>query len=74
MSNEGNLRDRFARKIVRTLGYAEPQYLRRHRRYFNIGHSSGPAPWHSDGKWFPQDHVLRRWKVAQSDMRAGSVV
>jgi FkbM family methyltransferase len=71
ISNEGNVRDRFARKIVRTLGYAEPQYRKRHGRYFKIGHSSGPAPWQSDGKWFPQDEVLRSWRAAQRDMRAG---
>ena len=61
LSNQTNLRDRCSRSIVRLLGYAEPQYIRRNGRYFKIGHSSGPAPWCSDGQWSSREDILKRW-------------
>lgn len=70
-SNERSLRDRIARKIVRTVGYAEPQYLKRHGRYFSIGHSSGPAPWRSDGQWCSKDQLLEKWQKASQKNGAG---
>jgi FkbM family methyltransferase len=45
------LYDRAARRIMRTLGYAEPTEIRRAGRFFLAGHSSGPVPWQSDGAW-----------------------
>ena len=51
IGNENPLYDRFARRSMRYLGFARPRLIRRGKRFFAIGHSSGPAPWESDGRW-----------------------
>lgn len=66
IGNQINLWDRVARKIIRCLGYAEPRSVRRKGRYFELGHSSGPAPWCSDGRWCDQATVLRKWLEAKA--------
>lgn len=66
ISNQNNLADRAARKLVRLLGFAEPQYVRRGGRLFKVAHSSGPAPWCSDGAWCSRDAILARWRRAKS--------
>lgn len=43
--------DRIARRLMRYLGYADPNMVRRAGRFFVTGHSSGPMPWESDGRW-----------------------
>lgn len=52
LSRTNRLTDRLARKLMRSLGFAEPRLIRRQGRWFQIGHSSGPVPWESDGPWF----------------------
>jgi FkbM family methyltransferase len=66
LTNRRNLRDRTALKIVRMLGYAEPQYVKRCGRLFKSAHSSGPAPWCSDGAWRSRDELLRKWERLHS--------
>jgi FkbM family methyltransferase len=68
VENMGGLMDRIASKIVRVVGYAEPRYIRRNGRRFAIGHSSGPAPWCSDGKWHTARETIALWSVAQARM------
>ena len=71
LSNQSNLRDRWARRIIRLLGYAEPQYIRWNGRYFKVGHSSGPAPWCSDGQWSSREDILKRW-MSSRPLRNGN--
>jgi len=66
LTNRRNLRDRAAFKIVRMLGYAEPQYVKRCGRLFKYAHSSGPAPWCSDGAWRSQRELMRNWAEAKA--------
>lgn len=66
LSNRYNFRDRAALKIVRMLGYAEPQYVKRGGRLFKSAHSSGPAPWCSDGAWRSQRELMRNWTEAKA--------
>jgi FkbM family methyltransferase len=54
--------DRLARAVVRRIGFAEPRYVRRGSRLFALGHSSGPAPWCSDGQWMTSCDVLTAWQ------------
>lgn len=53
---------RLARKIIRTLGYDEPNVRRINGRRFVLGHSSGPVPWESCGPWIGKETVLALWK------------
>jgi FkbM family methyltransferase len=61
VENQSSLKDRVTLKIIRCLGYTEPRSVRRKGRYFELGRSSGPAPWCSDGRWCDQESVLRKW-------------
>lgn len=49
--NNGCLFDRISRRIIRHMGYAEPRMIKRAGRFFVAGHSSGPLPWLTDGRW-----------------------
>ena len=69
LSNQDNLRERIARKLMRTLGYIEPKYVRRGDRWFQSAHSSGPGPWCSDGAWTSLDNTLQHWKRAKETKR-----
>lgn len=60
------LRDRVARKITRMLGFADIREVRRNRRFFPLYHSSGPAPWESDGPWRSAGDVARLWAAYQT--------
>jgi FkbM family methyltransferase len=71
LANQGNFRDRLARRIVRMLGFAEPKYVRRNGRYFQVGHSSGPVPWSSDGEWSSREQLLAKWERAKTRKRPG---
>jgi FkbM family methyltransferase len=51
ISNENCLYDRLARRLIKYLGFGRPELIRRGNRFFVIGHSSGPVPWESDGRW-----------------------
>jgi FkbM family methyltransferase len=52
LARQNCLYDRIARRTMRYLRYAEPLRVRRAGRFFVSGHSSGPIPWHSDGRWY----------------------
>jgi len=62
VSRRRSLRDRIARRIVRLVGYGEPRVVKRGRRFFQLGHSSGPVPWESDGPWRSKAEILKSCK------------
>jgi FkbM family methyltransferase len=64
LANQHRLYDRVARRIFRLMGYADPQQVRRAGRFFNVAHSSGPAPWCSSGNWYSAQAVLSRLQQA----------
>lgn len=51
------LYDRFARRLMQSMGYADPMMIKRAGRFFVSGHSSGPVPWLSDGLWRSLDEA-----------------
>lgn len=51
------LYDRVAYRLMRYMGYARPQLIKRAGRFFTPGHSSGPVPWRSDGRWRSADET-----------------
>jgi len=65
LANQECLYDRAARRLMRNLGYREPQLVRRAGRFFVAGHSSGPVPWQSDGRWRPADETRSRLHEAR---------
>ena len=65
LANQGNLRDWLILGVLRRLGYAEPEYVRRAGRFFVSGHSVGPAPWSSDGAWQSAEEASARWNRAK---------
>lgn len=65
LANQGNFRDRLARRVMRGLGYDRPLLVRRAGRFFRGEHSSGPAPWCSDGAWRPADTTRERLREAR---------
>ncbi len=72
VENMGNLRDRIERKLVRLAGFAEPYYRKINRRMFSH-HSSGPAPWCSDGKWHTAREARALWLVCQEHIERRNV-
>jgi FkbM family methyltransferase len=66
LANQECLYDRIIRRVVRELGYADCRQIRRARRFFVSGHSSGPGPWESDGNWYSADKTLARWRQARA--------
>ena len=48
------------------LGYKNAAEVRRSGRLFTKGHSAGPAPWVSDGKWQDADFLLKKFKSVES--------
>jgi FkbM family methyltransferase len=66
LSKQNSIRDRAARKLMRCVGYSEPQYMKRAGRWFKRYHSSGPAPWCSDGCWTTQHETTMRWNQAKA--------
>lgn len=62
ISNQNNAYDKISDKIIRRLGYKYPKYVRRNGRFFQIGHSSGPLPWNSDGKWQTAKELIIKWQ------------
>jgi FkbM family methyltransferase len=63
ISRDRLVRDRVARRLVGVLGYSEPEFIRRSGRFYKARHSSGPAPWASDGPWRSADTLLRQWST-----------
>ena len=66
IGNEHGLRARASRRAMRLLGFDEPQRVRRAGRWFELMHSSGPAPWCSDGGWHPAAALLAKWRHAKA--------
>lgn len=67
------LYDRVARRTMRYLGYADPLMVKRGGRFFVTGHSSGPVPWQSDGKWRTYDKtrsIIQRELLGWNDIHA----
>lgn len=60
------LSDRLRLRMLRLLGYWNPELVRRRGRFFACGHSSGPAPWHSDGKWHSVEATMKRWQATKA--------
>jgi FkbM family methyltransferase len=60
LANQDALRDRLARRLMRTLGLDEPRLVRRAGHWFVVGHSSGPVPWQGDGRWWSAQQVRTR--------------
>lgn len=66
LANQDCLYDRLTRRAARCLGYADAGRIRRSGRFFRIGHSSGPLPWHTDGTWYSTEEACKRLRVAQA--------
>lgn len=66
LADQHRLYERAARRVFRLMGYADPRQIKRAGRFFNVGHSSGPAPWCSAGSWYSAQSVLSRWLVAKN--------
>jgi FkbM family methyltransferase len=64
LQKQGRFRDRLVYKLITMMGYAEPLLVRRAGRFFRVGHSSGPAPWESDGAWHTADEIIGAWMRA----------
>jgi FkbM family methyltransferase len=72
LANERRIYDRVAHRIMKYMGYTNHERVRRDGRFFNVGHSSGPVPWRSDGNWYSGQKVLLRWREAKkSNMLSG---
>lgn len=65
LDNERSLRTRLKRILMRRLGFDAPGRVRRAGRWFELMHSSGPAPWSSDGHWYAATVLLSKWNRAR---------
>ena len=73
LNNQCSLIYRAKGRITRLWGQGNPifnenypTYVKRNGRSFLLGHSAGPAPWISDGKWQDFNNLLSKWKSAAS--------
>jgi|KBSSwiStaDraftv2_1062776.scaffolds.fasta_scaffold23867_4 FkbM family methyltransferase len=66
LQENNSIRARVAMKIIRLLGYDEPNYRYFAGRKFVLGHSAGPAPFESAGKWIPKQDALALWRRDKS--------
>lgn len=64
IQNQECLSDRIRMKLVRWAGFDKPLVSKIRGRYHVLGHSAGPAPWHSDGNWHDRQRILADWKNA----------
>lgn len=62
IDHEHALLQRLRNRALRSLGYDEPGCVRRNGRWFALMHSSGPGPWHSDGRWYSAARLLEKWR------------
>jgi FkbM family methyltransferase len=69
LGNERGLRNRAKERILRWIGYREPTLARRGKRWFPLMHSSGPAPWESDGAWSSASELRAKWEQARAEKR-----
>jgi len=70
LANRRCLYDRVAHRLMRYMGFAEPLRVRRTGRFFVKGTSSGPVPWHSDGRWRTGDET----RSALGEARASNIL
>lgn len=64
------LTDRIANRVITTLGYREPAYIRRAGRFFRRVGSSGPLPWKYNGHWQPMRQATAMIEQLNADPRA----
>jgi FkbM family methyltransferase len=64
LPRQARITDRVTRRLIRTLGYDQPRYVKRHGKFFLVEHSAGPPPWESDGRWESADEVSLQWRQA----------
>ena len=62
------LGDRIRHRLMRHMGTAEPTLFNRGGKWFPL-HSSGPAPWESDGNWHTADEVSRQFHDHRGALR-----
>lgn len=65
LGHEHSVRERARRRLMRWLGFDEPLRIRRAGRWFDSMHSSGPAPWASDGDWYGAKALLATLRHAR---------
>lgn len=66
LANQRCLYDRVAHRLMRYMGYRETRMIRRAGRSFVSGHSSGPFPWYSDGRWHSGEETRSRLREARA--------
>lgn len=59
------LSDRLSLRLIDALGYANPTHVRRNGTLFAREHSSGPAPWESDGRYISATRLISQWNRAR---------
>lgn len=62
LNNVNCFTDRLGRRLRRIFGISEPEFIRRGDRLFKSGHSSGPIPEFTDGRWFSPHDTIERWR------------
>ena len=65
LGNERGFGNRARNAVLRRLGYADPARTLRSGRWFQRMHSSGPAPWESDGAWRSASALRAQWERAR---------
>ena len=68
LANQECLTDRVKHVLLRGMGFDQPLKIRRAGRFFVAGNSSGPLPWHTEGRWRDAKETIRRLDEAK---RAG---
>jgi len=66
LANQDCLYDKLTRRAARYLGYSDAGLIRRAGRFFKAGHSSGPLPWVSDGRWYSAQETRSRLQAARA--------
>ena len=64
LENQRCLYDRITGRLMLYMGYREPRFVRRGKRFFGQG-NSGPLPWESDGSWRPVHVTKQRLQQAR---------
>lgn len=64
IQNQECFADRVQMKLVRLAGFDKPMVRNIEGRFHVLGHSAGPAPWHSDGVWHERANIIRDWNRA----------
>ena len=68
LSRRRLLGDRIRHRLLRQIGLAEPTMFNRGGKWFAL-HSSGPAPWESDGDWHTSEQVSRQFHEHREALR-----